>query len=341
MEKERYIGVLQGYEPFGSLLPGRNYSSDSYRFGFNGKENDNEVFGSTGTFQDYGKRAYDTRVGRLISIDPYTFKYPWYTPYQFAGNSPIRNVDQLGLQPASAVEKWHMGPDNAYTYKGTGITIHRVEGFWVYEKQSNTSNEKMNTWIWWNEKDYAWQEFIPVTQEKLDYENAEATGRSVDHMEKGILGLAVTGSTLGLGSIPAVSKTVSSLFTATLRQRAIAGGVNLATQSIFNDRPMELDINGFAASVATGNPVFGSAWSSLGTLTVESGWTTNNSETAIPQFVMGTIGGIAAGNAASSVWKELAKTSPAGSLIGEVATGMLGSTAVTGIAKTEAEETKH
>ena len=32
----------QGYEAFGSLLPGRNYSSDAYRFGFNGKENDNE-----------------------------------------------------------------------------------------------------------------------------------------------------------------------------------------------------------------------------------------------------------------------------------------------------------
>jgi hypothetical protein len=29
--------------PGGMLMPGRSYSSDSYRFGFNGNENDNEV----------------------------------------------------------------------------------------------------------------------------------------------------------------------------------------------------------------------------------------------------------------------------------------------------------
>ena len=86
------------YEPFGSLLPGRNFSSDNYRWGFNGKENDNEVFGATGTFQNYGMRAYDTRVGRFISVDPLSAKYPFYTPYQFAGNKPIKNVDIDGLE---------------------------------------------------------------------------------------------------------------------------------------------------------------------------------------------------------------------------------------------------
>ena len=32
------VTLAQGYEPFGSLLPGRNYSSDAYRFGFQGQE---------------------------------------------------------------------------------------------------------------------------------------------------------------------------------------------------------------------------------------------------------------------------------------------------------------
>lgn len=88
----------QGYEPFGSLLPGRNYSSGSYRMGFNGKENDNEVFGSQGTFQDYGMRMYDTRIGRFPSVDPLASKYPFYTPYSFAGNKPIWAVDLDGLE---------------------------------------------------------------------------------------------------------------------------------------------------------------------------------------------------------------------------------------------------
>jgi len=33
----------QDYYPGGMLMPGRSYSSDNYRFGFNGKENDNEI----------------------------------------------------------------------------------------------------------------------------------------------------------------------------------------------------------------------------------------------------------------------------------------------------------
>jgi hypothetical protein len=35
-----------------------------YRFGFNGKENDNEVHNATGTSVDFGARMYDPRVGR-------------------------------------------------------------------------------------------------------------------------------------------------------------------------------------------------------------------------------------------------------------------------------------
>ncbi len=79
-------------------MPGRSYSSDSYRFGFNGKENDNEVKG-TGNQQDYGMRIYDPRIVKFLSVDPLTAEYPWYTPYQFAGNSPILNIDLDGLEP--------------------------------------------------------------------------------------------------------------------------------------------------------------------------------------------------------------------------------------------------
>jgi RHS repeat-associated protein len=102
------------YYPFGSLLPGRNYSSGSYRFGFNGKENDNEVHDAPGTFQDYGMRAYDTRVGRFFSVDPLAAKYPWYTPYQFAGNQPIWAVDLDGAEELIII-RWF---DNAGGYQG-------------------------------------------------------------------------------------------------------------------------------------------------------------------------------------------------------------------------------
>ena len=79
-------------------MPGRVFNAASYRYGYNGKENDNEVKGA-GNQQDYGMRIYDTRVGRFLSIDPIQRDYPWYTPYQFAGNNPIKFIDIDGLEP--------------------------------------------------------------------------------------------------------------------------------------------------------------------------------------------------------------------------------------------------
>ncbi|HET9056051.1 MAG TPA: RHS repeat-associated core domain-containing protein [Chitinophagaceae bacterium] len=86
----------QDYYPFGQLQPGRQYGILG-RYGFNGKENDNEVKGE-GNQQNYGMRIYDPRLGRFLSVDPLTQSYPWYTPYQFAGNMPIWAVDLDGLE---------------------------------------------------------------------------------------------------------------------------------------------------------------------------------------------------------------------------------------------------
>lgn len=58
------------YYPGWMLQPGRKYTFGSlYRYGFNGKENDNEVKGE-GNLQDYGMRIYDPRLGRFLSVDP-------------------------------------------------------------------------------------------------------------------------------------------------------------------------------------------------------------------------------------------------------------------------------
>ncbi len=77
-------------------MPGRKFSAGtSYRYGFNGKENDKDI--SEGG-QDYGMRIYDARVGRFLSEDPITKKYPELTPYQFASNRPIDGIDLDGLE---------------------------------------------------------------------------------------------------------------------------------------------------------------------------------------------------------------------------------------------------
>jgi RHS repeat-associated protein len=85
------------YYPFGMLMPDRNFNSEGYRFGFNDKENDNEIKGK-GNQQDYGMRNYDPRLGKFLSVDPLVKSYPELTPYQFSSNSPIAFIDLDGLE---------------------------------------------------------------------------------------------------------------------------------------------------------------------------------------------------------------------------------------------------
>jgi RHS repeat-associated protein len=98
-DRNAEILSLSDYYPFGSVMPGRQFVRDAYRYGFNGKEKDAE----TGDY-DYGFRMYKPSIGRFMSVDPLTSEYPFYSPYHFAGNSPIANVDVDGLEPASVVQ---------------------------------------------------------------------------------------------------------------------------------------------------------------------------------------------------------------------------------------------
>ncbi len=82
------------YLHFGMQMPGRK-SSGGYRYGFNGKENDNEVKGE-GNQQDYGMRIYDGRIGKFLSVDPLTKSFPQLTPYQFASTTPLQAIDLYG-----------------------------------------------------------------------------------------------------------------------------------------------------------------------------------------------------------------------------------------------------
>jgi RHS repeat-associated protein len=93
------VVTANDYYPFGMTMPGRKYTlaNSSYRYGFNGKENDNDVK-IGGNQQDYGMRIYDNRLGRFLSIDPLSRQYSMLTPYQFASNSTISGTDLDGLE---------------------------------------------------------------------------------------------------------------------------------------------------------------------------------------------------------------------------------------------------
>lgn len=78
------------YPTFGSPMPTRTWSDPNgkYKYGFNGKEKDNEVNVEGGDY-DFGARIYDSRLGRWLSLDPLIKKYPNLTPYNSLENSPL------------------------------------------------------------------------------------------------------------------------------------------------------------------------------------------------------------------------------------------------------------
>ena len=87
------------YMPFGLGLERSPGGVSGYRFGFNGKElDDDQEWGQGTTAYDYGFRIYNPAIARFLSGDPLSPDYPWYTPYQYAGNKPIRFVDLDGLE---------------------------------------------------------------------------------------------------------------------------------------------------------------------------------------------------------------------------------------------------
>jgi hypothetical protein len=58
---------------------------------------DNEING-TGNMINYKYRVHDVRIGRFLSIDPLTKKYPHNSPYAFSENRVIDGVELEGLE---------------------------------------------------------------------------------------------------------------------------------------------------------------------------------------------------------------------------------------------------
>ncbi len=90
------VKSVTDYYPFGMTMTGRSFNGTSYRFGFNGGENINEISGKN-TYVDLGERGIDVRLGRLNwRTDPKAAEYPWQSTYAYYMNSPIWQIDYKG-----------------------------------------------------------------------------------------------------------------------------------------------------------------------------------------------------------------------------------------------------
>ena len=76
------------------MMPGRKFSAgNGYRYGFNGKENDNDIYGE-GNAYDFAGRMYSPRIGRWFSTDAHSKAFS--SPYNYVQDNPINRVDPDG-----------------------------------------------------------------------------------------------------------------------------------------------------------------------------------------------------------------------------------------------------
>jgi RHS repeat-associated protein len=118
---------------FGMLMPERSYSATTkgFRFGFNGKESDDEVSGDGNTIA-FEARIFDSRLGRWMSMDPLQTKYPSLSPYNFVANNPIYNIDPDGERIAWFASK------GVWKYRKSMLSTPTGTFVWKQMKKSKT-----------------------------------------------------------------------------------------------------------------------------------------------------------------------------------------------------------
>jgi RHS repeat-associated protein len=138
------------------LQAGRTKNAGGYRFGFNGMEQTKGVQGnSQGTFYDYKNRDYDPWIIRFKRTDALEAKYPFYSPYQFAGNKPINSIDLDGLEEFIVIS-YHADKQSKEPYK----TV-------IYQRTRNSVDPSYaHIWEKYHKKEYGTQGILYVDVEE-------------------------------------------------------------------------------------------------------------------------------------------------------------------------------
>jgi hypothetical protein len=160
------------YSAFGAPLAERTFNSTLARYGMNGQEKDNEIYGD-GNAMSAEYWMYDARLGRRWNVDP-VFRF-YESPYAVFHNNPIFFSDSRGLEPQEKTGEPQEGDTKSYTDdNGNTATLVYTGGEWAIrldevkteevinsQKYDNsTSNSKFeyrnniwdhaNTWLYWD-----------------------------------------------------------------------------------------------------------------------------------------------------------------------------------------------
>ncbi len=121
--------------PFGMLIKERSFSSDSYRFGYQGSLKDDEISGN-GNVYSTEFRQLDIRICRWFSVDPEFSSQPWINPYSSMNNNPTNFTDIQGDK--IDVTKTKKDEDSKATWEKVKNEWQTQAGLEIHERDDGT-----------------------------------------------------------------------------------------------------------------------------------------------------------------------------------------------------------
>lgn len=183
------------YYPYGMKINDLSYNATGARYGYNGKEQDNEIKGDNNSI-DFGARIYDPRVSRFLSQDPLIKDFAFQSPFIYAGDKPINSIDKDG-------EREHI----MIFYN---VTKHGNKFVTTYDDKM-THSENGNKRIWSDNKmGSAVYDNHYIYEEKLYNSKTSLPGKAGEYFKreeentKNLVNSAVIGVPLALVSAPAM-----------------------------------------------------------------------------------------------------------------------------------------
>jgi len=218
---------------------------------------------------------------RFLSTDPLAPKYPYYSPYQFAGNTPIKFIDLDGLEPAESILYWKKypklreardakwGPQKQiyYTTKGFGGNRDLVPNLVVREDYS----EGTSKFEWYNSTRKAWIGFdphAPIADDVRDF----AIGAVA------LTGVGVGGAVLLESGGAALLR---PLFVSSWEDMLAKSSLDALNQLIITGDYKKIDWANVAASGLIKNSMLKNAIASIEDYTIEKGHNKDKKLTAV------------------------------------------------------------
>ena len=93
IDEDKKVITAQDYDAWGYYLENRTYEPYTTKNKFTGKERDSET-----SYDYFGARYYDSRIGRWGATDPLFEKHIQFTPYNYVLNNSMILIDPDGRQ---------------------------------------------------------------------------------------------------------------------------------------------------------------------------------------------------------------------------------------------------